>query len=71
LLGADHSHGLSSPENDPDAPRKLLERYLDSPARLEREGNAARALPERTYAAPRVAELIEGLFNEVIASGRQ
>ena len=63
--------GISSPENDPEALRKLLERYLDDPERVEREGNAARVLAERTYAAPVVAELIEGLFNEAIASGRQ
>jgi len=58
---------IAQPENDPDSLRKLLERYLDDPGRAEREGAAARAYAERTYAAPVVAELIEGLFETCIA----
>ena len=38
------------------------------PERVEREGGAARAYAERTYAAPVVAEPIEGLLNDLIAS---
>jgi glycosyltransferase involved in cell wall biosynthesis len=58
---------IADPENDPDSLRVLLERYLDDPGRAEREGAAARAYAERTYAAPVVAELIEGLFEKCIA----
>ena len=47
--------GIASPENDPASLRALLERYLDDPERGEREGRAARAYAERTYAAPVVA----------------
>ena len=38
------------------------------PARAERAGAAARAHAERTYAAPVVAQTIEGLFDRAIAS---
>jgi len=55
--------GIASPENDPDSLQPLLARYLDDPERLVREGDAARASAERTYAAPVVAELIEGLLD--------
>jgi len=60
--------GIASPENDPESLRALLVRYLDDPDRAAREGAAARAHAERTYAAPVVAELIEGLFDRAIAS---
>ena len=60
--------GIASPENDPESLRALLVRYLDDPGRAAREGAAARAYAERTYAAPVVAELIEGLFDEAISA---
>jgi hypothetical protein len=59
---------IVSPENSSSALRALLERYLDDPARLAREGAAARAYAERTYAAPVVAETIEGLLRAAIAA---
>jgi glycosyltransferase involved in cell wall biosynthesis len=62
--------GIASPENEPGSLRGLLERYLDDPARAEREGKAARAYAERTYAAPVVAATIEGLFERAIAGER-
>ena len=58
--------GIASPENDPESLRALLVRYLDDPERAAREGAAARSHAERTYAAPVVAELIEGLFEKAI-----
>jgi glycosyltransferase involved in cell wall biosynthesis len=61
--------GIASPENEPDSLRALLARYLDDPQRAAGEGAAARAYAERTYAAPVVAESIEGLLDEAIASG--
>lgn len=61
--------GIASPENQPDSLRPLIERYVDDPQRVAREGAEARAHAERTYAAPVVAELIEGLMDEAIASG--
>lgn len=60
--------GIASPENEPDSLQALLVRYLDDPQRVAREGAAARAYAERTYAAPVVAELIEGLLNEALAA---
>lgn len=60
--------GIASPENDPASLRALLVRYLDDPQRATREGSAARAHAERTYAAPVVAETIEGLLEDAIAS---
>ncbi|HWX52179.1 MAG TPA: glycosyltransferase family 4 protein [Solirubrobacteraceae bacterium] len=63
--------GIASPENDPESLRPLLARYLDDPARIAREGAAARAHAERTYAAPVVAELIEGLLNDALAADGQ
>ena len=60
--------GIASPENDPESLRALLVRYLDDPERAAREGAAARSHAERTYAAPVVAELIEGLLDEAIAA---
>jgi len=60
--------GIASPENDPESLRPLLARYLDDPQRIAREGAAARAHAERTYAAPVVAELIEGLLNDALAA---
>ncbi len=59
---------IASPENSPAALRELLERYVDHPERIEREGRAAREYAERTYAAPVVAELIEGLLGEAVAA---
>jgi glycosyltransferase involved in cell wall biosynthesis len=61
--------GIASPENEPESLRALLARYLDDPSRIEREGAAARAYAERTYAAPVVAELIEGLLDKARAAG--
>jgi glycosyltransferase involved in cell wall biosynthesis len=61
--------GISSPENDSAALRTLLERYTDDPERAGREGAAARIYAERTYAAPVVAELIEGLLEMAIGRG--
>jgi glycosyltransferase involved in cell wall biosynthesis len=61
--------GISSPENEPDALQALISRYLDDPARLAREGSAARAYAEQTYAAPVVAARIERLFDEAIVGG--
>jgi glycosyltransferase involved in cell wall biosynthesis len=58
--------GIASPENEPGALRVMLARYLEDPERAAREGAAARAYAERTYAAPVVAELIEGLFTRVL-----
>ncbi|HTD07476.1 MAG TPA: glycosyltransferase family 4 protein [Solirubrobacteraceae bacterium] len=60
--------GIASPENDPASLRALLMRYLDDPQRAAREGTAARAHAERTYAAPVVAQTIEGLLLGAIAS---
>lgn len=61
--------GIASPENDPAALKVLLERYLEDPRRAAREGAAARAHAERTYAAPVVAEAIEKLLDRAIDSG--
>ncbi len=60
--------GIADPENDPASLRALLVRYLDDPQRAAREGAAAREHAERTYAAPVVAELIEGLLEDAISS---
>ncbi len=59
---------IASPENDPESLRPLIVRYLEDPARLARDGAAARAHAEATYAAPVVAELIEGLLATATAS---
>jgi glycosyltransferase involved in cell wall biosynthesis len=61
--------GIAAPENDPASLRELLARYVDDPDRVQREGAAARTHAERTYAAPVVAELIEGLFTRAAAGG--
>jgi glycosyltransferase involved in cell wall biosynthesis len=61
--------GIADPENDPASLRALLVRYLDDPQRAAREGAAARAYAERTYAAPVVAEMIEGLLEGALAAG--
>jgi glycosyltransferase involved in cell wall biosynthesis len=60
--------GIAEPENDPASLRALLVRYLDDPQRAAREGEAARAYAERTYAAPVVAQMIEGLLDDAIAA---
>jgi glycosyltransferase involved in cell wall biosynthesis len=61
--------GIASPENDPDSLQLLLVRYLNDPERVVREGVAARAYAEQTYAAPIVAERLEGLLSKAIAAG--
>ncbi len=61
--------GIASPENDPDALRPLISRYLEDPDRVRRDGAAARAYAERTYAAPVVAEQIERLLEDAIGAG--
>ena len=53
---------IAAPENDPASLRPLIERYIGDGERIRREGEAARAYAERTYAAPVVAEQIEGLL---------
>jgi glycosyltransferase involved in cell wall biosynthesis len=58
--------GIASPENDPATLQALLEPYLDDPQRVRREGAAARAHAERTYAAPVVAAEIERLFGDAL-----
>jgi glycosyltransferase involved in cell wall biosynthesis len=58
--------GIAAPENEPDALCSLILRYLDDPARVAREGAAARAYAARTYAAPVVAERIERLLEEAM-----
>ena len=63
--------GITSPENDPASLAEMLRSYLDDPELAERQGRAARAYAERTYAAPVVAELIEGLLSDAIASSRR
>ncbi|HEY1450665.1 MAG TPA: glycosyltransferase family 4 protein [Solirubrobacteraceae bacterium] len=63
--------GIASPENDPDSLRALIAPYLDDPDRLAREGAAARAYAEQTYAAPVVAERIEQLLDRAIGGVRQ
>ena len=60
--------GIADPENDPVSLRALLVRYLDDPQRAVREGAAARSHAERTYAAPVVAQLIEGLLEDAIVA---
>jgi glycosyltransferase involved in cell wall biosynthesis len=60
---------IASPENDPDSLKPLLARYLDDPQRIDREGAAARAYAESTYAAPVVAERVENLLNAALAPG--
>ena len=60
--------GIASPENDPASLRALLANYLDDPQRIAREGAAGRAYAERTYAAPVVAQEIEGLLDGARAS---
>jgi glycosyltransferase involved in cell wall biosynthesis len=62
--------GISSPENDPEALRALIAPYLEDPERVVREGAAARAYAESTYAAPVVAEKIEGLLEKAIGGAR-
>jgi glycosyltransferase involved in cell wall biosynthesis len=59
---------IVSPENSSSALRALLERYRDDPARVRREGAAARAYAERTYAAPVVAATIEELLRTAIGA---
>lgn len=60
--------GIADPENDPSSLRALLERYLGDPQRAQREGAAARAHAERTYAAPVLAQRIENLLEGAIAA---
>ncbi len=62
--------GIASPENEPASLRALLARYIDDPQRVAREGAAARRYAESTYAAPVVAERIEGLLDEARTTGR-
>jgi len=62
--------GISSPENDPEALRAMIAPYLDDPARVAREGAAARAYAEQTYAAPVVAQRIEQLLENAMGAAR-
>jgi glycosyltransferase involved in cell wall biosynthesis len=53
---------ISDPENDPAALAALITPYLTDPLLGARQGEAARAHAQAAYAAPVVAEKIEGLF---------
>jgi glycosyltransferase involved in cell wall biosynthesis len=55
---------IAQPENDPAALAAILRRYLEDPALAARQGEAARAHAERTYAAPVVAEQLERLLRD-------
>lgn len=59
---------IITPENDPAALAAELRRRSDDPELRRREGDAARALAEATYAAPLVAERMESLFADAIRS---
>jgi glycosyltransferase involved in cell wall biosynthesis len=61
--------GITSPENDADALQAMIAPYVEDPARVAREGSAARAYAERTYAAPVVAERIERLLQGALDGG--
>jgi glycosyltransferase involved in cell wall biosynthesis len=61
--------GIASPENEPAPLQQLIGRYIDDPGRVAREGAAARAYAEQTYAAPVVAERIEQLFDDARRNG--
>jgi glycosyltransferase involved in cell wall biosynthesis len=56
---------ILSPENDPQALADVLRAYRSDPERVQREGRAARAAAESTYAAPvvtaRIVELLAPL----------
>jgi glycosyltransferase involved in cell wall biosynthesis len=60
--------GIAVPENDPASLCALLKRYIEDPQRAAREGSTARARAERTYAAPVVAEEIEGLLMDALTA---
>lgn len=55
---------ISDPENDAGALAAILRRYLDDPGLAVRQGEAARAHAERTYAAPVVAAELERLLRD-------
>lgn len=61
---------ITVPENDPDSLTPVLRRYQEDAELAARHGEAARAHAEATYAAPVVAELIEGLLVDAGAPGR-
>ena len=58
---------ISTPTNDAAALEALLLTYMQDPALRDRQGKAARAWAEKTYARPVVAELIEGLFAQALS----
>jgi glycosyltransferase involved in cell wall biosynthesis len=58
---------ICSPENDPATLAGILAGYRDDPELRARHGAAARALAERSYAGPVVAERIERLLEAAIA----
>jgi glycosyltransferase involved in cell wall biosynthesis len=62
--------GISSPENDPAALQAMIAPYLGDPQRVAREGAAARAYAEQTYAAPVVAKRIEQLLENAMGAAR-
>jgi glycosyltransferase involved in cell wall biosynthesis len=59
---------ISSPTNEAAALHALLRTYMDDPELRERQGKAARAWAENTYARSVVAQLIEGLFFQARSS---
>jgi glycosyltransferase involved in cell wall biosynthesis len=61
--------GITSPENEPEPLRQLISHYIGDPARVAREGAAARAYAEQTYSAPVVAAKIEELFGNASRNG--
>ncbi|HEY1689356.1 MAG TPA: glycosyltransferase family 4 protein [Solirubrobacteraceae bacterium] len=61
--------GIASPENDPGALRAMIAPYVEDPARIEREGAAARAHAEAKYAASAVAAEIESLLAPLTGRG--
>lgn len=60
---------ICSPEHDPAALAELLAEYLDDPGRRASEGEAARGIADRLFAAPTVAAQIEALLDHPPLNG--
>ena len=60
---------ICSPENDAAALAAILATYRGDPQLRARHGAAARAIAERSYAGPMVAERVERLLQAAIADG--
>lgn len=65
----DDSHGILVPANDPNSMTKVIQQYLDNPARMQAHGKAGRAKVERSFSLEAMVNGYLSVYDKVISNG--